>query len=86
MYKKKETKLTLQELLHYFSEHTSQETLQAKSINFDCIKRFKELIQETEKIELINIVDSETDVDDDDVVKKAFSSAFSSKKSTHTNF
>lgn len=84
----KEMKLTLEEMLQYFSEQISQENLHAKSINFDCIKRFKELIQETEKIELININDSDTDVDDDDdVVKKAFSTAFASKKSTtHTKF
>lgn len=88
----KDSKISFEALMHYFNEQINEDHLNMKSINFDYIKRFKELIKKSEnkieKIDCINIIDSETDInddddDDDDIIEKAFSSVFSPKKKSN---
>lgn len=95
----KDAKLSFEELITCFQEQIEKEYLYKKTMSFDLIKRFRELV-ENSKIEVLVVpsvpklqdpeiinIESEhdDDDDDDDDIKRAFSTVFSSKKSKQHN-
>ena len=77
---RKQKELTLAEMIDYFNSQISDEHCNVKSIDYDTIKLFRDLINRTKLVEIIEIdKDSDTQTDSEDYFDKVFNS-FSNDK------